>query len=165
MTRAALAFLAAACLALISTGLLAAQPTMKPFGSASWQTLRAAHKGKPLIVHFWSIACGPCIEELPKWAAFLKAHPKAPVIFVDWDRPGGEKDRITAELQQVGLATADNWTLDADFEAKLRFHIDRGWMGELPRTETIARNGTVTGFSGAADFNKLADWLKAQSQD
>ena len=34
----------------------------------SWQALRQAHDGRPTIMHFWGLTCGPCLVELPEWA-------------------------------------------------------------------------------------------------
>jgi len=42
-----------------------AQEEMKPFGRGSWQEILRAHAGRPTIVHFWGVTCGPCKVELP----------------------------------------------------------------------------------------------------
>ena len=56
----------------------------KAFGQGSWQDLTGAHKGQKLIVHFWSLACAPCLTELPEWGKFLAGHPGAPLVLVNW---------------------------------------------------------------------------------
>ena len=131
----------------------------KVFGEGSWQDLRAAHKGHPLIVHFWSVACAPCLAELPQWGRFLAGNPGAPLVLVNWESRPQAADRIRATLAEAGLDAAEQWALADGFEQKIRFAIDRDWMGELPRTQLIGRDGSVTTLSGAMDFSKLTAWL------
>jgi hypothetical protein len=80
-------------------------------------------------------------------------------VLVNWESRPQPAERISNTLAKAGLSGAENWALADDFEQKIRFAIDRDWMGELPRTTLIGRDGTVTTFSGAMDFSKLAAWL------
>ena len=138
---------------------VAGENAPKVFGEGSWQDLTVAHKGQKLIVHFWSLACAPCLEELPEWGKFLARNPDAPLVLINWESRPQPEDRIRATLAKAGLAGAENWTLTDGFEQKIRFAIDRDWMGELPRTQLIAQDGSMTTVSGAMDFAKLTAWL------
>ena len=89
----------------------------------------------------------------------MPGHPGAPLVLVNWETRPQPEDRIRNTLAKVGLAGAEQWALADDFEQKIRFAIDRDWMGELPRTQLIAPDGSVTTFAGAMDFAKLAAWL------
>ena len=80
-------------------------------------------------------------------------------MLVNWETRSQPEDRIRNTLAKAGLAGAEQWALADDFEQKIRFAIDRDWMGELPRTQLIAPDGSVTTFAGAMDFAKLAAWL------
>jgi len=131
----------------------------KVFGEGSWQDLTDAHRGQKLIVHFWRLACAPCLTELPEWGKFLAGHKGAPLVLINWESRPQPADRIRTTLAKAGLAGAENWTLTDGFEQKIRFAIDRDWMGELPRTQLIGRDGSVTTLSGAMDFSKLTAWL------
>ena len=82
-------------------------------------------------------------------------------------RPRSPKDKAKVE---VAVQVAERWllarlrnvqsfSLANGFEEKLRFAVDHDWMGELPYTRLVARDGTVTTFSGAADFKSLSQWL------
>lgn len=142
-----------------STPGVAGENASKVFGEESWQDLTDAHKGQRLIVHFWSLACAPCLTELPEWGKFLAGHPGAPLVLISWESRPQPAERIRATLAKAGLAGAENWTLIDGFEQKIRFALDRDWMGELPRTQLIAQDGSVTTISGAMDFSKLAAWL------
>jgi thioredoxin-like negative regulator of GroEL len=146
-------------LAVSGTPGVAGENAPKVFGEGSWQDLTGAHKGQPLIVHFWSVACAPCLAELPEWGKFLAGNPGVPLVLVNWESRPQPVDRIRATLAKAGLASAEQWALADNFEQKIRFAIDRDWMGELPRTQPIAQDGSVTTFSGAMDFSKLTAWL------
>jgi len=134
----------------------------RPFDSASWQQLTGAYKGRPVIVHFWGLTCGNCMVELKEWGRFVSENRKASVVMVNWDRRSEELRHIAAALDNAGLAGLPSYTLSDGFEEKLRFAVDRDWMGELPYTRLIASDGTVSVFSGAADFAKLSEWLSSQ---
>ena len=54
----------------ISIVALALAPGLTPlqlFGNGTWQQIREAHAGRPLVVHFWGLTCAPCLAELPLW--------------------------------------------------------------------------------------------------
>jgi hypothetical protein len=142
-----------------STPAVASEAAPKIFGEGSWQDLTGAHKGQKIIVHFWSLACAPCLTELPEWGKFLAGHPGAPLVLINWESRPQPADRIRATLAKAGLTGAEQWALADGFEQKIRFALDRDWMGELPRTQLIAQDGSVTTVSGAMDFAELAAWL------
>jgi hypothetical protein len=146
-------------LAVSATSAAFSETAPKVFGEGSWQDLTATHKGQPLIVHFWSVACAPCLEELPEWGKFLAGNPEAPLVLVNWESRPQPAERIRTTLAKAGLEGVEQWALADGFEQKIRFAIDRDWMGELPRTQLIGRDGSVTTLSGAMDFSKLEAWL------
>ena len=37
-----------------------ASSELKPFVRGSWQEMLRSHKGRPTLVHFWGVTCGPC---------------------------------------------------------------------------------------------------------
>ena len=47
---------------------------LKPFVRGSWQEVLRAHAGRPTLVHFWGVTCGPCKVELPLLGKFMKDH-------------------------------------------------------------------------------------------
>ena len=131
----------------------------RPFDPANLQQVVDAHKGRPVIVHFWGLTCGNCMVELKDWSEFVRAHPDATLILVNWDERGARPADIAPALQKVGLGAVPSFALGEGFEDKLRFAVDRDWMGELPYTRLIASDATITTFSGAADFAELAAWV------
>lgn len=130
----------------------------------SWSEIKAAHAGRPLLIHFWGLSCSICMTELESWGGFLKSRPDVTLVLINWDQHG-QAQRIGRMLEKSGLAGAENWMLGAAYEEKLRFEIDREWMGELPRTFRISANGHLTVFSGEADFAALRSWLDETPPD
>jgi thiol-disulfide isomerase/thioredoxin len=62
------AFVSLAFVALLATIVGAAtEGELHPFKRGSWQEIRRAHAGQPIVVHFWGLTCGPCRVEMPKW--------------------------------------------------------------------------------------------------
>jgi thiol-disulfide isomerase/thioredoxin len=135
-----------------------------PFNRGSWEALRRAHAGHPTIVHFWGLACPPCLAELPQWSRFASERPGLDLVMVHAERPTGDPGRIKAALSRAGLESSESWMFADPFEERLRFEIDRDWQGELPRTLLIGRDGSVASLSGAADFDRIAAWLDGQTQ-
>ena len=63
-----LRLVAAAGALLALAGGAASAIEFKPYGRGSFAELRKQHAGRPLVVHFWSVTCPPCLAELPDWA-------------------------------------------------------------------------------------------------
>jgi thiol-disulfide isomerase/thioredoxin len=131
----------------------------RPFDATALQQVLDAHKGRPVIVHFWGLTCGNCMAELKDWGEFARTHPDATLILVNWDQRGARPAQIAPALEKAGLGSVLSFTLGEGFEEKLRFAVDHDWMGELPYTRLIGSNGSTTTFSGSAEFADLGAWL------
>jgi hypothetical protein len=129
-----------------------------PFGRGSWQDLRAAHAGRPLIVHLWSLTCAPCLAELPHWRTLAGG---ADLVLVSTDSME-QAPRLKSTLARAGLGGVESWAFADPFTERLRFEIDRRWHGELPRTLLIAADGTTQAMTGTVESGALAAWLKRQ---
>jgi thiol-disulfide isomerase/thioredoxin len=149
---------------LMLSGSAAIAADLHPFVRGSWKTLRQAHAGKPIVVHFWGLTCGPCLAELPNWTAALKKRADLKLILVDASPFGDEPGEVTAALKKAGLDSQENWLFADSFEERLRFEIDPRWRGEMPYTLLIGRDGKVTGMTGIMDFKKLDAWLDRQKK-
>jgi thiol-disulfide isomerase/thioredoxin len=151
---------------LLAALLLASAPAaaeLRPFGRGSWQELLAAHSGRPTIVHFWGLTCAPCLVELPRWGELVRERKDLDLVLVAADPLAGDEARISATLRKAGLDGAESWGFADEFAARLRFEIDRGWRGELPRTLLVGRDGAVTTLPGVADLAAVRQWLDGQS--
>ena len=135
---------------------------LKPFGRGSWTSLLHAHAGRPTLVHFWGVTCGPCKEELPLLGVFMRDHPDIDMVMISADLvpdlPAATKDM----LQKTGLSGAENWFFNEGFVERLRFEIDPAWQGDIPRTMLVARDGTITTIEGAADMAEIGRWRETQ---
>ena len=135
---------------------------MKPFVRGSWQEMLRSHAGRPTLVHFWGVTCGPRKIELPLLGQFMKEHPELDVVMISADLVPNLPGAARGMLDKAGLGTAENWLFSDGFVERLRFEIDPAWQGEIPRTMLIARDGTVTTIEGSAEMRDLEKWLLQQ---
>lgn len=146
-------------LALALTALMVAGTALaadiRPFAQGSWKDLRAAHAGRPTIVHFWSLTCAPCLAELPEWRRIQGAD----LVLVATD-PVEQAPRLASTLAKAGLAGVESWAFADPYTEKLRFEIDRRWRGELPRTVLIGADGGSETVSGTMEPEWLQQWLE-----
>ncbi len=129
----------------------------------SWQEVLRSHAGRPTLVHFWGVTCGPCKVELPLLGQFMNDHPGIDMVMISADLvpdPSGGATR--AMLDKAGLRPAENWIFNDGFVERLRFEIDPAWQGEIPRTLLIARDGTITTIEGSAEIPDIEKWLTQQ---
>lgn len=143
----------------------AATDELRPFVRGSWQDIRKAHAGRPTVVHFWGVTCGPCRTEMPQWGKLLLERPDLSLVVINADLVPNEASAVSAMLAQTGLAAAENWTFADDFVERLRYEIDPQWHGEIPRTMLIAREGATTVIEGVADLESIRAWLDTQKKD
>jgi len=139
------------------------QSELKSFGRGSWQQLLRAHAGRPTLVQFWGVTCGPCKVELPLLGAFMRDHQGVDVVTISADLVQDLPAATRAMLQKSGLGSAENWIFDDGFVERLRFEIDPTWQGEIPRTLLIAGDGAITTIEGSADLVEIGEWLDGQA--
>jgi thiol-disulfide isomerase/thioredoxin len=137
---------------------------LKPFGRGSWTSLLHAHAGRPTLVHFWGVTCGPCKEELPLLGAFMRDHPGIDIVTISADLVPDLPAATKAMLQKAGLSAAENWIFDEGFVERLRFEIDPTWQGDIPRTMLVTRDGTITIIEGAADMAEIGRWRETHGE-
>ena len=134
---------------------------LKPFVRGSWQQVLHSHAGRPTLVHFWGVTCGPCKVELPQLGAFMKDHPDIDMVTISADFVPNLPEATRAMLERSGLLLAENWIFDG-FADRLRFEIDPTWQGDIPRTLLITREGEMTTIEGSAEIADLEQWSARQ---
>jgi len=144
---------------LASTGGFAKDGDLRPFKRGSWQEIRQAHAGRPTVVHFWGLTCGPCRVEMPQWGKLLRERSDLDLVAIDADLIPNQVEDASEMLARTGLAGAENWIFDDPFTERLRFEIDPRWQGEIPRTMLIARDGKSITIDGVADLAQVRAWL------
>jgi thiol-disulfide isomerase/thioredoxin len=139
----------------------ASAPAMefKPYGRGSFAEIRKAHAGRPLLAHFWSVTCAPCLAELPEWAKLAQRSKAFDLVFVNTDH---DSDRARAEMRlaKAGLTEATHYGFADDFVERLYFEADASWRGELPFTALVSASGEATTVIGAMDDPLIAAWLE-----
>ena len=149
-------------LLLLSFPALAEGP--QPFGRGSWQQLRQQHAGRPMIVHFWGVTCGPCLAELPRWGEIIREEQGVDIVLVAADPVIAEKNTVAGVLAKAGCAAAENWIFADPFTERLIYEVDPNWGGELPYTLLVGTDASVTAILGEVNFAELRVWSTAQSK-
>ncbi len=84
---------------------------LKPFGRGSWQQVLHSHAGRPMLVHYWGVTCGPCKVELPLLGQFMKDHGAIDVVTISADLVPDLPGATRSMLEGAGLQAAENWIL------------------------------------------------------
>jgi thiol-disulfide isomerase/thioredoxin len=158
--------LLAALLLLASVPLVPAshESELKPFERGSWERLLHSHAGRPTLVHFWGVTCGPCKVELPELGEFMRHHPAIDVVTISADLVPNLSAATRSMLQNAGLSSAENWIFSDGFAERLRFEVDPAWQGDIPRTMLISRGGEITTIDGSAEIAALEKWSGEQGE-
>ena len=147
-------------------GLLAAaaseQSRLKSFERGSWHKILRAHAGRPTLVHFWGVTCGPCKVELPELGEFMKEHPSVDIVTIDADLVPNSDAAAVSMLKGAGLSSAENWMFSDGFAERLRYEIDPAWQGDIPRTILISSKGDMATIEGSAEPSVLQKWSDEQ---
>jgi thiol-disulfide isomerase/thioredoxin len=130
-----------------------------PFARGSFEAIRKAHAGRPLIVHFWSVTCVICVSELAEWGKLARETTGVDFVFVNAD-PESDRRRALARMEKAGLMQAVNFAFADRFVERLYFEVDNHWQGELPFTALVAPNGSLVTEIGALTDMKLASWIE-----
>ncbi len=142
----------------------AAPGGLNDFSRGSWKVIQKAHAGRPVVIHFWGVTCGPCRVEMPQWGKFLKERKDLELVMINADLVPDAPDAVRTMLAQNGLSDAENWIFSDGFVERLRYEIDPQWQGEIPRTILIGHDGATATIEGVADLNDIRAWLDAQAQ-
>lgn len=133
--------------------------SLQPFERGSWSKLRAAHEGKPIVVHLWGLTCAPCLVEMPLWGKFAAKRPDMRLVMIAADPVPQDPARVSDMIARPGLSKAENWAFADRFNERLRYEIDPARGGELPRTMMVDHDGQVTMLPGVADLAEVRTWL------
>ena len=147
---------------IVSASALGASQGLKPFERGTWQHVLRDHAGRPTLVHFWGVTCGPCKVELPELGRFAKGHPGIDVVTISADLVPNLPAATQSMLDKAGLSSTENFLFSDGFVERLRFEIDPAWQGDIPRTVLISRDGTITTIEGSAEIADLEKWSAQQ---
>lgn len=154
--------LLALAMLIASVAALSAAPGLKPFERGTWQSVLRGHQGRPTLVHFWGVTCGPCKVELPLLGQFAKDHPGIDVVTISADLVPNLPAATQSMLDRAGLASTENFIFNDGFVERLRFEIDPAWQGDIPRTMLVSRDGSITTIEGSTEMVDLEKWSAQQ---
>jgi len=139
-------------------GQAASGQEIAPYARGSFDSIRKAHAGRPLVVHFWSVTCSICVAELADWGRLARETPGVDFVFVNAD-PENDRRRAEVRMEKAGIRQAANFAFADRFVERLYFEVDRHWEGELPFTALVAANGGTQTVIGALDETQIKSWL------
>jgi len=125
--------------------------------------IRDAFKGRPSVLHVWSLTCAPCIAELPKWAARIKHNPDVAFVFINTDGLRYAPSLAT-RLSQAGVQPTRSLVYADDFVERLQYEISSEWHGELPRNELVNRSGDVLITVGSLSDTEFEKWNRQRKR-
>lgn len=131
---------------------------LQSFDANSLAAIRTAHAGKPFVLAFWSVYCEPCRQEMGLWKEIGRKHPDVPIVLVTTDAPG-DRAAVMAFLERHSPGRVENWAFADEFSERVRFAVDRGWRGELPRTYFFDASHRSLARSGVPERRWIDDWF------
>jgi len=134
------------------------------FDPASMRAIEAAHAGDRFIVALWATDCPPCRRELSLLGEFRAQHPNVPVVLIATDSTDNA-EFVEQVLESVELPGVDFWLFGDAGAERLRYTIDPGWRGEMPRSYLYDVDGSRVGLSGPLSEDALQGWLDESSSE
>jgi hypothetical protein len=136
-----------------AAGTRAAVATFEP---DSLPRIVAAAGGKPFVLVAWSLDCVYCQASLKA----LGRHKDLRVVTVLTDPLGGQAPTplMRAKLGALGV-TQDTWAFGAAPPEQLRYALDPGWYGELPRSYWFNAKGERSAHSGIITEAMIGQFL------
>lgn len=136
-----------------------AKDEFRPFYSGSLAQVLTARAGQPFLLVLWSVTCAPCRQEFEMLADLRKAYPKMPLVLIATDDIADRK--IAGQIiARYGLGDVESWIFADSNAAKLRYEIDPGWYGEMPRAYFYDAAHAREAVSGSLQREQVESWLK-----
>ena len=137
---------------------------LRTFEPEGMRIIEKENAGVRFIVAVWSTDCPPCRRELDMLGAFAVTHPHVPIVLLATDPPHNAEVviQVLSSLQPPG---ADVWQFGDAGAERLRYAIDPGWRGEMPRAYLYSQDGVRVGVSGPISQDLLEHWLDESSSE
>ncbi len=126
-----------------------AAPAIQAFDPDSMARIVQSQKGKPFALVIWSLDCQYCQTSLRALAREKRKHKQLKVITLATDPLDDTQAAalLRKRLEAAGL-TADAWAFGSAAPERLRYAIDAGWHGEMPRSYWFNGAGERVPYSG-----------------
>ncbi|MCK9605033.1 MAG: hypothetical protein M0R33_01125 [Methylomonas sp.] len=139
---------------LLTSNSQAQEHFIKTFNSGSYQQLLRENAAQPFVLAIWSVDCPSCIKDMSVLSQVRQNHPDLKIITLSTDEPSATPE-VKNILARHALNDLENWVFGSDDAQKLRYEIDPGWYGELPRTYFFSSEHSRTGKSGALKIEEF----------
>lgn len=93
-------------------------------------------------------------------AKLRKEYPNFNLVLVATDDVARSAE-VQAFLLERGLAQVESWIFAEPNPQRLRYEIDSGWYGELPRSYFYDPKHERLGVSGALKAKQIRAWMQA----
>lgn len=130
---------------------------LRSFVPGSAATLAEQRRNGRFLLVLWSVDCAPCLREFEQFQALRRQGRNLPLVLVATDGLA-ERERVSGTLARFGLQDVETWIFADENAARLRFEIDPGWYGEMPRSYFYA-NGQRQAVSGGLSAPQITAWL------
>ena len=132
------------------------------FKSGSYQHILDKHNGQPFILVIWSKTCPSCLKDMEIIKEVHEGMPRFNFVMLSTDDQSdtGEVNKI---IEQQGLTDLESWIFSEGNSQKLRYEIDPGWYGELPRTYFFNSTHEREGISGALTHKQFITMISKNS--
>jgi hypothetical protein len=131
---------------------------LKSFVTGSTAALVDERRDSRFMLVLWSVDCAPCLREFEQFQALRQQGRRLPLVLVATDGLA-ERERVSAVLARFGLEDAENWIFAEENAARLRYEIDPGWYGEMPRSYFYDAKGQREAVSGGLSAPQITAWL------
>ncbi len=146
---------------LLSSSVVAtASQTINIFKPGSYSEILQQRQQQPFILVLWSIDCPPCYQELALLGEKIKKQPRLELVLVSTDTTD-DIEVIKKQLAKYGLNSINAWVFANQMAQQLRYEIDPGWYGELPRSYLFDNQHNRQSASGVLKPEMLQHWESA----
>jgi thiol-disulfide isomerase/thioredoxin len=144
--------------ALMSLSARAADAPTRAFRPGSFAGLLEARRGEPFLLVLWSLACPPCLREFEMLGQLRKVHPRFPLVLIATDDIA-DSEPVMEVLRRYGLELEEAWIFADQDAARLRYEIDPGWHGDMPRAYFYQPNHDREAVSGSLERARVEAWV------
>jgi len=129
------------------------------FNKESYQQILKQNINKPFLLVLWSVDCLPCHKELAILEQYVKLNPTLKIVLISTDSYHNTKE-VDNMLIDSELASQELWIFSKTPANQLRYTIDPGWYGELPRAYFFNSAHKRTAKSGRLDIDAIKNFFQ-----
>ena len=136
---------------------------VKKFNTGSYAQILENHLNTPFILTIWSVYCASCLKDMAILQEIHQSVPGLKMVMLSVD-DFSEMDEVKSILSKFKLESLENWLFSEGNAQKLRYQIDPGWYGELPRTYYYTADHQREALSGALRRKDYAEIIATISK-